>query len=284
MPHFIMKSRNRTDIDSKRTRGRFVYLQFVDTQRSEDTSLLEDVYRNWKNEDLLIIVIGDNLRQYLKWEEDKVDRILILSDEEKSIRLKFDISPAANQYFLFDKLGRLICSGENSRGYEQALKIQLLRHIKERFLSEPEVRRLKDDVDAVRTSIKDTGINLNGNAAYYIVSLFNIFCNSCTSGPIINDLKRVSKERKDIQVIGVLSGAYYVPGDLKALISQSQAGFPLIIADGELDNKWRMLIEEFNKYELNGIFFLMNEQGYILKTAYPGCSCYNEFFKYVNSL
>jgi hypothetical protein len=284
MPHFIARNSTGTEIDSKKLLGKFVYLQFVDIQRQEDMNLFETMYQNWKNEDLVILVVGDNLQPNIKINGNFLADITILTDLRKTFSQIFDISSTANKYFLFDKLGKLICSGENSIGYERVLKIQLLKHIKKCLLSPLELAGLKEDINRVTASKANREINVDENREYCIVSLFNLFCNSCSSGPIIDLLKRISKERENVQVIGVLSATYYGHGDLQTIISQSQVEFPVIIADNELDKKWSLLIKKYNNYELNGVLFLINKDGEILKMAYPGCNCYGEFIKHVNDL
>jgi hypothetical protein len=93
---------------------------------------------------------------------------------------------------------------------------------------------------------------------------------------LIKELDNISKYN-EIEVIGLLHSKYYDYQQLNALLSQSNASFPIILSDDNLNIEWDKLIGKYNDNIISNIIFMTDKSGNILKAFHPSIIDWNEF-------
>ncbi|MCP2519369.1 hypothetical protein NLC26_01600 [Candidatus Aminicenantes bacterium AC-708-M15] len=272
-------------VKSENFKGKNLYVQFVDPLDFDDIDLIKKIYVNWKDENLEIVVITKDFERFKARSGIGTEDIIVLANDYEKLKSKFNSPQCCGTYYLFNKSGRVIAAGKNVIGYENGVKVFLKQLIRNEYFSMSNFIRANENIKNIEWFDQIAEIIEKEDKRYFIFSLFTSFCESCLSGAIINNLKKIySKNKNFIYVMCILNADFHTKEDIESLRSQSGINFPIVIADSLLNQKWVSLIHEFREADLTDIVFIVDKTGKILKVYHRNCNCYKSFFDFVNSL
>lgn len=285
LPKFVSVDINGMEVNSKDFRGKNLFIQFVNPDNVGDVDLIKLVYSSWKNENLEIMIITNDLERFKsKFEVDSKKTILVTKDYEK-LKSMFHSSTREGDYYLFNGSGDLIDTNKNYVGYDKGVKIFLMQLVKKDYFSFSDFIEENENIRNFPWLQQIERIINNKKKEYFMISLFTSFCGTCNSGPIINAMDKFhSKNKNSFYVLSILNNDFNNEEDIKSLISQSKINYPIVIAEQMLNKKWTDLINKYREQDLTNIVFIIDKSGKILKILHPNCNCYKKFFNFLYSL
>ena len=285
LPQFNFSDISGSLVKSEDFKGKNLYVQFVDPLDFDDVSMIKNVYSNWKDDDLYFIVITNDIEKIkLKIGIDLKNNIVISNNYEK-LKSKFNSPAHSGTYHLFNGSGYIVAAGNNYVGYERGVKVFLNQLIKNKYFSISDFIRASENIENIEWFSEFANIIDEEEKDCFIVSMFTTFSADCGRNRIINTLQKIySQNLNSVYVSAILNADFNKKEDINSLKSQSKVDFSLIIADQKLNKKWSSLIYEFRETDLTDIVFIMDKSGEILKISDRSCRCYDEFFRFVDSL
>jgi len=272
-------------VKSSDFKGKNLYVQFVDPLHFEDIDLIKSVYSNWKDEDLTIITVTNDIENFVSKTGINLKDIILINNNYEEIKSNFSSPLHQNTYYLFNGSGGVITFGKNRGRYERGVKIHLKKLIKNEHFSISDLVLVNDNIKNISWFHQVAEIVDRENKNLFIISLFTSFNNACSTGAIIEFLNKIFIENQNsVYVSGILNSSFNSEKDIVSLKSQSQINFPLIIANPILNCKWDSLIHEFREIDLTDIVFIIERDGRILKVYDKECRCWNEFQDFLSSL
>jgi len=288
LPSFRFVDSSENSISNKYFKGKNLYIQFVNPLDKDDLELLKDIYSQWEEIDLSILVATKDFEQ-LKAKVDKagidLKRITVLEKDYNKFKSILRASDIRTNY-LFNGDGNLVFSGYNYNGYEQGIKYFLNRLIKNKYFKLSDFVIKGKNINEFPWLKCVTEIMENENKEYCLVSLFTSICNSCASGAIIRKLNNLcAQNRKSLAILSILSDKYYKKEDIIGLKTQLKIRLPVFVADETLGKKWNFLIKEYGEKDLNNLMFILDKSGMVIEVVEPNCSdCFSLFFERIESL
>jgi hypothetical protein len=261
----------------------FTYIQFVDPRENNDIELLENIYRNWIDYPLSIIVITNDIQRLLERCVVDMNKITVLSDYKK-LRETF-LTPGKNgRFFLYDAGRKLITKGSNDTGYDNSIKIVLKRVIlNQRFDVNGFIGQGKNlsGFDWLKQLADIAGENPR---RYYLFGLFSMIkYSTCSDLPIIKFFEFVHARFPENQVsVVIMLRDTYNSEDVQVIHSQMKSNIPIIIADAKLGKKWSALISEYREADLNNIAVLVEGSRNIVFVSDPACNCFPKLIEIFN--
>jgi len=251
----------------------------------DDLDLIKTIYFNWKDENVKLVAITNDIERFNLKSGISFQDIIVINNDYEELKSKFNSPYYAGTYYLFNNLGTLVNTGNNSNGYEKELKSYLKQVVKNEYFSISYFIKVDENIRNIEWFKQVSEVVGKDKKEYFIISLFTSFCSSCKSGAIINELKKFySYNQSLIYVMSILNADFYKPEDINSLKSQSGIDFPIIIADKLLNQKWSSLIHEYRENDLTDIIFIVNKLGKIERIYDNNCKCGTSFFNYMNSL
>lgn len=273
-----------TDVDGKKVSirelyDRPLYIQFLDHREPTDWDLFDRVYNDWGAKNIYYVIIT-NMDSEKGGSLYRDDQVYVTSDYEEMKRAF--AAPSYGTSYLALK-GRLVYSVANYRGYENGIKLILLKELDHREYSFA-------NLIASNTNIRDVGwlsqlMDLyDGSKDYCILSLFTSICEGCASAQIVSYLNDVYMTNGNVDVITVLSGDFS-DLDIKNMISQLKIRNTVVQAGGKLRDTWDGIRKSFNDQVANNIVILTDKTGKIISFLDPACkTCWATFFGILDGL
>lgn len=251
-------------------------LLVVNAKKDIDLLLFHRVFAEWNERGLNLVIIANGPGAIYAQPVISSDGVWILSDESREISSLFDLSNRNSSFILFDGIGNQIATGDNTIGYEQGVRIHLLKA----FGIRPPLRRAFapvgqriEDIDWLR-DMKSSFANSEGKG--FILLFLNAFCETCNSRAILERLRKFATlDKTGIRPILVLSSDF-TPRDRSNFEARYEPGFPVVIASKALADKQRHLHEDYFHAELNNIMVLVSNKGEIVACADAECACYQD--------
>jgi len=285
LPNFEATNINGDYIRSNDYLGKDLYIQFINSRYYDDQKLFETVYSNWANKDIDFLIITDDLNRIKQKEILNNNNISIIDKNYPELYAKFMLKGDDGSYFIVNKNGNLVNSGNSILGYEKGPKIYLQQLIERLYFSISELLEEKRDISEFPWFAQITDvINNNIDKKSFVISLYTTICDSCSGGQIIRTLESIdNKWSSSVYILSILNKEFNIR-DIENLRSQLKVEHPIIIANDDLNKKWNSLIKKYRKDYLTDIVFILDRSGRILKIAYRTCDCFPAFFEYLHSL
>lgn len=283
LPKLKIEDVNGNLVGNNELEGKNIYLQFVDPSNYYDMTLIKAVHSNWKEEDISIIVVSNDVESFKTNSGIEPGNVIVLTSSYKKIKSKFKSPDNQGTYYIFDKKGVLVVSEKNEIGYENGPKVFLKQIINNEYFKISDFIIEGNNINDVEHFREITMHLPEIKKKFSIICLFCTICNTCTSGAIINALNDIHRnDKRPVYVLGVLNNKFS-DADLKSLRSQLDIHFPFVIADSTLSKKWNSLISNYRESDLDNIVFVTNNSGKILRVLHKSCDCWDSFFKYLFS-
>ena len=273
-------------ISTANIKGKNVFIQFIDPKSESQNESLKRIYRDFKNEKLIIMVFlkDSNSHIFDRFMDEMrfaFGNITIITEKYEDYKKTFNAPSCCEKFYLFNESGNLIASGLNWRLYtsetlglfgnmEIRKKFSILNFIK----PGENINNISWFTQVVEIIRKDSKYN------NYIISMFNELCNTCLNGQIINNLMKSYEENHGSSYYLIMLSDNFSENDINNFKKFLKIRFPVVIAEESLSAKWYQLAEEFGKSKLNNLVFFINRNGDILSLMDPHNQ--DDFFDYIN--
>ncbi|MDI6697498.1 MAG: hypothetical protein QME85_00990 [Candidatus Saccharicenans sp.] len=263
--------------ESRNFGSSFIYIQLIRENNEDDLNFFSSIADNWKRNNLKLILIANDPLKFINsfgWHHILYLSFDQLSSHDKNMLFK-------KHYYLYAPKNKLLATGTTNEDYEYSAKIYLMKYVDgvvfkiDEFLPEFNLNDFPH-FRGLWSILKDR------NREFYIIAFFTYFCNSCSTGYLVYELEDISM-LDGLEVWGILYSKNYDPVQLMYLREQSRITFALDLSDDILNTEWNRLIRKYNDKIVNNLIILIDKQGNILKTFYPGINYWNEFRNYVLS-
>lgn len=277
-----------TDITGKKVteddfEGKITYIQFVNPKDISDVELMNNVYSEWHNENIIMLFILKDSSK-IKLKINPADKNVIVAEKEyEELKVIFKTPMSYGMYYLFNKDGIIYTTGSNDIAYKDGIRVALNELVKNKYFSISSFIR-SENIHNIKWFHQVADKVRNGEKKYYLISLFANICDSCFSGRIIDRLNNTYDKKNDLFYIAVILNNNHTENDAQNLRLIFQLKYPVIIADLELSNRWNYLISEFRESFLSDILLVIDDNGVILDVFYPGCNCYENFTDFIEKL
>jgi hypothetical protein len=262
--------------------GNIIYLQFIRARHLSDIELANNVLTHWEKTKLKIVLLFENANDINKINID-VGRFLPINESLLSID-QFTRG-GVEDFFIFDKTGKLFSKGRSDFGYDDGPKVALKRLVNDEYFSLDLMLKRGDNIfkNEEWSQIGDFIKILKKE--YYIVCLFNSICGGCFSGEIIRYFDKISANNNPIVfVVCILNNQYFSNNDILALKSQMNILMPIYLSSKLLSTKWNKLITDYRASELNNIIVIIDKYGEILRVYNEQCNCLKQMSEYVEEI
>jgi DNA-binding Lrp family transcriptional regulator len=280
-PRFEAMDVNGKRFDSRECFGNITFVQFIKARNSADLEFVKEFYERWKDENIHIILITDDLMALNKKLKMDLKKAMIFEKyEELSIPFK---APTGGTHFLFGASGVLLNAIRSDVAYGSVHAL-FNRQIKNKYFRIPELVRINENIKNHEWFQQVAEVIENDRKEAYIVALLTSICEGCTSGKILDYLKEFYGKNKDRVGLVCILGGRFVREDIPVLKSQLRVDFTILVPAPSLSNKWNGLIQDYSEAELTGIVFAVERMGTIVRIAESGCQdCWEGFVSYLNS-
>jgi hypothetical protein len=229
-------------INNNILRNKVSYIQFVNSFDPDDIDLIKKVYFNWKDENITIIVITNNLENFKSKSGIDIKDIIVINNDYERMKLKFNSPTSQGSYYLFSASGKTVSAERNNVRYERGIKIFLNRLIKNKYFSISDFVKTDENIKNTKWFGQVAKILEKEDKNFFLISMFTSICDTCPEGSIINYLNKIHSDSQDsVYVLSILNQNFN-KHDIENLKSQLNIGFPIITADLELSQKWNFLI------------------------------------------
>lgn len=186
------------------------------------------------------------------------------------------------KHYLFNKNNERVFSAENYIPYDAGVKRYLQLAVNNRqfhiseFIEEKQNIKKMPIFDQIRTYMEQE------NRDHLLIGMIYSFCESCASGLLIETLKELNSTIGWKKAVIIILSMEYTEADIEILKSQFRIDFPILIASRGLNERWREIIEEYSKNDVNNIVFAVDRSGNIVRVLDQICqSCTRTFWKWI---
>lgn len=284
LPEFDIKGLKGKRIHSSDFQGRYLYVQFIDSESVDDVDLLQQVYLNWIDEDLDIMAIPVKTDQFQARTGIDAFEIAILPDSYRQMRELFKAPPCCNTFYLFDRSRHLVKTGFNSKGYDIGIKTELYSLIKKTAFDISSMIKENDNIENIHWLSQCHQIIRNRDKEYYLISLMTSICSGCYSGLIIQRLIKTHRVyNKSLDVVSIVPDDF---SDIDLENLKNLLGIPFHVqrADKLLKEVWQGYIRQFNESDLTNIIFLVDNSGTIVRVTNNDPKRLRDFFIFTQTL
>jgi hypothetical protein len=215
MPDFRLTSYAGKIVKRDTVKGKYVYLQFVETYNENDIALLEEVHKSWQRSGLVIIGAVNNSADFFKKSKLSADDILFIQDDDNSIKRLFKCPNRMSIFYFYDEEGRQFATGLTDLGYQGHVRLLLNELIKNQHFS------IKSFVD-INSNIQEIPwlhqfyehIQENPRKDGFIFAFFTDICDTCLSGDIIKRLNNFFDWNMERFGVFAILGPKYTRNDI----------------------------------------------------------------------
>jgi len=240
-----------------------LFVIFINTNEDYHIDLLRNVYLNYVDKNLKIIVFL-KLKNIINKITNLFPLALVIYENYEKYEKLFQAKSCCGQHYLFNKLGEVEASSINTTYYQDGIKVYLMELIENikfhlsYFITDNNIFNIKE-FSQCWNFIKDS------NHDYFIISLFAEMCSFCESGKIISEISRLYTTQKNkIAFLTILSDDFE-ENDVQNFKSNLKIQYKVIRANSVLAENWNNLIKKFRRSDLTNIILLINKEGKILK-------------------
>lgn len=248
-------------ISSSDILDKYTYVQICTLSRKSDLVLLKKIIAYYGDR-MNILVITDAPTDIEEWKTQ--EQVWFISDEHSKLKSAFQ-APDYSVFYLYKPKGLLISSGDVQIGFEGGIKriidLNLLNKYFEYNMIIPEPGSYLKEYPWLNQLEQ---LKLNQPFAYCLFGLFSSICEGCSSGIIINLMKRIHKLSLEEMGVWCILSPEYTPNDLSCLVTQLSLDFPVEVADLFLGSKWNELGLRYSMSDVNGIIFIVNKEGKVM--------------------
>ncbi|MCP4218622.1 MAG: hypothetical protein GY765_28570 [bacterium] len=264
--------------------GKYVFVQFIDGNSTDDIDLLENVFLNWVDEGLAIIAIPKDLETLKERVGVQLDEIVVFDHDYKKMQQIFGAPSCCEAFFLYDPQGRLVKTDFNREGYQGGVKSQLDRLIKNEYFKINELITEKKNIRDFQWLAMCNDIMKKDRKDFYVVSMMTNVCNTCLSGVIIEQLAKWHTTSADRVGVMTVVPASYTDTDIANLKTFLGIDYRLLRADDKFQQEWSNRIEKYRESQLTNILFLVDKDGTVLKVTGNEQDHLREFFAFSHPL
>ena len=211
-------------------------------------------------------------------------RFSLITEEYEEFKQLFAIPECCEQFMIFDLEGDLLV---NENIYIESYKVVrnlLNKKLKGIDYSITKYLPANSNIRNYKWLEQISAIQQSRDEEYYLISMFIEICSGCSSGSIMERLKKTHLEKKEFIYHLAFVPKSFTENDINNLKSEFNLRFTIVNADEQFNNKWNQLIEEYGQSNLTNIVFLIDKAGTVLRTMDGNCSCIEEFFSHIKSL
>jgi hypothetical protein len=261
-PSFIASDIQGEKIASTDFLKKCTYVQISNLNTKSDALLLSRIESTYgdKLNILMMLVAPVNPAE---WRSHKLTRFI--SSENSHLRKLFPAREYGFFYF-YNARGQLIDSGGIQAGFERRIKRLLDWHVmNKKFEQNMMIPKLGGHLAEYHWLRQLEQLASNQPQPYYLFGLFSSICDSCSSGFLINMLKRIRAQAGDeLGVWGILSPEY-TSDDVSCLVTQLSLNFPVDVADSPLGSKWNELGATYTMNDISEIIFITDRVGKVIE-------------------
>lgn len=242
--------------------------------------LLENVYRTWADKiDIFVFIKNERiLSERVSFDFSKA---IIIKDEFIEMSNIFKSSKYGKHY-LFGEKGNVVFLAENNISYDFGVVRALQQVVNQRHFRIADIIRENDHLENYPEFIQVKNEINNIRREYLIVGLIYLFCDSCASGLLVANFKRIHSLSNGKTSFLLILSREHQESELVAFRSQLGVDFPIVIAGQKLNNKWEDLIKIFSRNAITNIVFVADHSGKIVKVLDPKCqTCQKPFWVWV---
>lgn len=261
-------------------KGTNVFVQFINPKLEDQIKLLKNVYFEFKNQALLMVVFTEDFQKLNEEIGYALTRMFVITDDYEKFKKIFQVPSCCENFYLFDKSGNLVVTDFNWKGYKEGIKTHLMSLVEKKKFSIYHFIELEKnirDIDWFEQLWKI--IDREKTYNYYLISMFTRVCMNCPSGWIIDSLKELYKLSNNSIYFLIILSDNFSENDVRNFKVNLGIKFSVIKADRKLANKWDHLLEEFRESDLNNIVFLIDKHGQVLSAMQSNYQ--EEFFNYL---
>lgn len=240
-----------------------MFIIFINTDEDYHINLLENVYLNYADKNLKIIVFT-KFKNIIKKIINLFPLTLVIYENYEKYENLFKAESCCGRHYLYNEFGKLKASAINTTNYQDGIKVYLMELIENvkfnlsYFITNNNIFNMKE-FSQCWDFIK------NSDYEYFVISLFTEMCTLCKSGELISEIKKFFNEHKnEVGFLTILSDDFK-ENDVQNFKSNLKIEYKVIRADPSLAKKWNMLIKKYRKSDLTNIILLINKEGKILK-------------------
>lgn len=264
IPAFAAADINNKKYDNKTILGDFTYLQFIDSEIDSDIDLFTQVLYEWFDTPLRIVGITKDIYKVKNFIHRENDRIILLKEDGRKLREAFLID--SGHHYLFDRNGLLLFKAENTLGYRNGVRYSLNKTI----------YNIVFDLSV----FIDSGSSLADQAWLASVlgeprgrnkysAFFYSVCAGCNTGMIMRKFIAFYRLYGSWIDFEIILSQRYKPSDIVSMKSQLNTDIAVMIADQNLNDKWRKLVDIFREDDLTGIIVFSDEVG-VIRRVFTG--------------
>jgi len=276
-------SRGKT-VKSLELKGKYVFVQFINSEIMDDIDFLEKVFLNWFDYGLEIIAIPAKNEEFLARTGVDTDKISIFSTGYRKLKKTFHSPNCCDTFYLYDPNGRLVKTGFNRVGYEEGVKNQLNRFLRNTSFHISEFVRENENLQNVPWLNRCHQLLMEEKKEFGVIAFLRTVCGECLSGFLTSQLMKLhTNHSQKVSVLSIIPSDYS-DIDIENLKNFLNIGFRVERADQQLSEKWQSLISQFRESDLTNIVFLVDKSGTIIRVAQNDLRRLKDFIIFTQSL
>jgi len=258
-----------------------LYIQFLDNKSIYDNEFLMNVFIDWGDYKLVIIVFTTKPDQLVASHPEIEDKVIIINNNLDKVRHILDSNKNNSFCYLFGLNREYIIRAETIRLYESGMKYEFIKTLRGNIFQP------KDLLGGGNNIFKSKVFNkillpYTIQNKYVVINLMSKYCEGCVEGRILSVIKQLYKEKAAEAMVIFYNGIN--ENDIINFKSQIDIDFPVHIASGDLLKKWDSIFHEYSVDAVSSIVLVAEGNGEICDYYFNGCECEDAFINRLREL